>query len=482
MEKEKQENLKNKKILLVGLGILGGGEALAKFLISQKTKLTITDLKNKNELRHVLQKFKDQKIKFILGKHRESDFKNNDIIIFNPAVSIFSPWVKVAKKYKKSIENDLTLFLKFLAIEKPESDYIAITGTRGKTTVATWINYFLEKSVLGGNMPSCGFFKIIKKKTRLFILEISSFQLEFMRSSLKPPKIAVINNLYIDHLNRYRTFKNYIKEKSKIFLNQIKRDSLVLNADNKYSKDFLKYKPKSRIYYFSLKSLPKNKNGLFLDNSNIYFQENGRKKFICSIQNLANHQKSNLLASLLASYLYQHNWKQLVRRIKNLPPIPFRQESIFENKNFQIVNDTAATSPEGAMAALDRFKKDKNNLILIIGGTDKMLEFKELADKIKKYIKRNNLFLLNGSATQKLISELKKIKYFKKEYELNLFENLTDILLNIKKNTKNGIVLFSPASASFEKFKNEFDRGKKFNHLTKSIFIKNYGKQREYSK
>ncbi|MBU1159706.1 UDP-N-acetylmuramoyl-L-alanine--D-glutamate ligase [Patescibacteria group bacterium] len=476
MEKEEQEKLKNKKILLMGLGILGGGEALAKFLIGQKTKLTITDLKNKNELKYVLKKFKDQKIKFILGKHREIDFKNNNIIVFNPAVSIFSPWVKVAKKYKKSIENDLTLFLKFLAIKKPETDYIVVTGTRGKTTVATWINYFLEKSILGGNMPSRGLFKIIKKKTRLFILEISSFQLEFMRNNLKSPKIAVINNIYIDHINRHRTLKNYIKEKSKIFLNQTKHDFLVLNADNKYSRYFLKYRPKSRIYYFSLKSLQKNKNGLFLVNSNIFFQENGKKKFICSAPNLANHQKSNLLSSLLGSYLYKQNWQELVKKIINLSSVPFRQEFVFKDKNFKIINDTAATSPDGAMAAIDRFKKNKKELILIVGGTDKMLEFKELADKIKKYIKRDNLFLLNGSATQKLIVELKKIKYFKKEYKPNAFEDLKDILINIKENFKNGIVLFSPASASFEKFKNEFDRGEKFNRLVKSIFIKNYGK------
>lgn len=476
MEEKIQEKLKNKKILLVGLGVLGGGEALAKFLISQKAKLTITDLKNKNELKHILQKFKGQKIKFILSKHREIDFKNNDIIVFNPAVSIFSLWARAAKKYKKSIENDLTLFLKFLAIKKPEPEYIAVTGTRGKTTVATWINYFLEKSVLGGNMPSCGFFKIIKKKTRLFILEISSFQLEFMRNNLKPPKVAVINNLYIDHLNRHRTFRNYIKEKSKIFFNQTKWDSLILNADDKNSKKILKYRPRSRIYYFSLKLLPKNKNGLFLDNSSIYFQENGIKKFVCTIQNLANHQKSNLLASLLASYLYKQNWRDLVKKISNLPSIPFRQEIVFKDKNFKIINDTAATSPEGAMAAIKRFENTKEKLILIAGGTDKKLEFSVLADTIKEYIKKDNLFLLNGSATQKLIKDLKKIKYFKKEYELNLFENLTDILLNIKKNIKNGIVLFSPASASFEKFKNEFDRGKKFNHLVKSIFKKNYGK------
>jgi UDP-N-acetylmuramoylalanine--D-glutamate ligase len=103
---------------------------------------------------------------------------------------------------------------------------------------------------------------------------------------------------------------------------------------------------------------------------------------------------------------------------------------------------------------------------LITGGTDKNLEFKELAGKIKKYIKPKNLFFLGGSATVKLINELKRINYFMKKP----YHSLKEILLDIKNQKKTGIILFSPASASFEKFKNEFDRGKKFNKLVKKYF------------
>lgn len=464
--------LKNKKVLLAGLGILGGGFATANFLLKDGANLTITDKKNRKELEPILKKLKKRKkIKFILGEHRIEDFKNNDVIIFNPAVSVLSPWVRLAKKYKKQIENDFTLFLNFLEKEK-KSDYIAVTGTRGKTTTATWINHFLENSVLGGNMPELGLLKIIAKNKNLFVLEISSFQLEFMRKNLKAPKVALITNLYVDHLNRHKTLKNYLRMKSKIFLNQTENDFLVLNADNKYTKDFLKFKPKSKIYYFSINLLPAREDGLFLRGKNIYFQENGRKKFICAVFDMPIHQKYNLLASLLASYLFKKRWSILVGRIKKLPSVPFRQEIVFNNGKLKIINDTAATSPDATIAALKRFSGENKELVLVTGGTDKNLVFADLAKKIRRYIHPQNLFLLEGSATIKLINELKKINFFNKGVE-QIFNTLKDILTNIFKKKKSGIILFSPASASFEKFKNEFDRGKEFNNLVKNIFKKN---------
>lgn len=455
--------IKNKKVLLVGLGILGGGLAMARFLLQQGAKLTITDLKSRKELNLILKKLKGKRIKLVLGKHRKTDFKNNDIVVFNPAVSILSPWVKLVKKYKKPIENDLTLFLKN---KKPESEYIAITGTRGKTTIAHWLNHFLSQSALGGNIPEKGLLKIVNKKPKLFILEISSFQLEFMRRGLKSPKIAIISNLYNDHLNRYGSFKNYLDQKAKIFLNQTKNNFLVLNADNKYTKEFLKKKPKSKIYYFSLKKLSKNQNGLFFHRNKIYFQENAHISAIadkCAIFGLADFQKANLLVALLGAYLYNKDWEKLIKKIKTLPQVPFRQEVILQKKNLVVVNDTTATSPDATIAALEKFHDHRNCLILITGGTDKNLEFKGLADKIKKYIKPENLYLLEGSATKKLINELK-------EKELKIFSNLKKIILDIKKDKKTGIILFSPAAASFEKFKNEFDRGIRFNNLVRKYF------------
>ncbi|MEK9185495.1 MAG: cyanophycin synthetase, partial [Patescibacteria group bacterium] len=154
------------------------------------------------------------------------------------------------------------------------------------------------------------------------------------------------------------------------------------------------------------------------------------------------------------------------KRIKTLPQIKFRQEIIGRDKSLTIVNDTTATSPDGTIAALKRFARDGLELILITGGTDKNLIFNELAKEIKKCVKSENLFLLEGSATSKMIGELDKIKYFRAKPP-QLFLNFETLLTSALKRAKivkgKATLLFSPSSASFEKFKNEFDRGERFN-------------------
>ena len=154
--------------------------------------------------------------------------------------------------------------------------------------------------------------------------------------------------------------------------------------------------------------------------------------------------------------------------IKTLPQIKFRQEIIRRDGNLIIVNDTTATSPDGTIAALKRFGHQGQTLILITGGTDKNLIFGEWAKEIKKCVKKENLFLLEGSATSKMVGELEKTKYFganPPQLFLNFEILLTSAFKHVKLQKGKTILLFSPSSASFEKFKNEFDRGEKFNQF-----------------
>ena len=469
---------KNKKVLLVGLGRLGGGLAMAKFFIARGARLTVTDLKTATELRDSIKKLnayfkkvslsRTPSIKMVLGKHQKEDFVRNEIIACSPAVSIDSMLIKLAFKAKKRVENDLSLFLELL--RGRNVDYIAITGTRGKTTTTHWLRYFTG-GVLGGNQPQRGFLNIIAKKTKLFVLELSSFQLEFMRKGLPAPKVAIVTNLYVDHINRHGTFTKYANTKANIFLNQTKNDFLILNADDLNIQLFLSRKPKSAVLYTSLYSLPKAKNGLFFVGDKIYFQRVGRKELITEVLGMSNHEKQNLLAAMLGARLYGVSWESIVLKIKTVPSVALRQEVIFKKNGLTVINDSAATSPEATLAALEKFKHTEN-LILITGGTDKQLEFKALAKKIKTTIPQKNLCILEGSATKKLIGELKKINYFKKEPRI--FENLQSIIQSIDVLTSNRssliTVLFSPGAASFEKFKNEFDRGKKFNELVRRYF------------
>ncbi len=535
------EEIKNKKVLIFGLGILGGGIEAVRWFYKNGAKLIITDKKTKKELLPSIKKLKKIKSKYVLGKHKFEDIDSSDIVYFNPGVSYKSEWVQYAKEKGKEIVNDCYLFFKYA-----KGDIIAITGTRGKTTTTTWIYEFLRKFfgnkvLLGGNQPEKSLFKILDKtkENSISVLEISSFQLEFYSnadsrrlSDIKAPKIAIITNIYNDHLNRYSGFEEYAEVKAKIFQNQTENDYLILNLDNDWTNFFLSLKPKSQVYFVSLKKKPPK--GIYVKNEKVFIKDEKEyqifpiKKFK---EIYGEHNFYNLLFAILAVYLYlksknikdpQDKIKKLKNFILNLKTPEFRQEIVYKDKNLMIVNDSAATSPDATINAIERFKKYKN-LILITGGTDKNLDFKDLAKKIKKEIKPKNLILLNGSATKKLIEELRKIKY--PLIEENIFDDLKEavyrglapILTQINKDNKTrinhelnelntnkfvkhswkfeknscnkdtsdnqrniyphssalyprlSVVLFSPASASFEKFKNEFDRGKKFNKIIKAM-------------
>jgi UDP-N-acetylmuramoylalanine--D-glutamate ligase len=462
-----KSSLQGKKVLLVGLGRLGGGIAAAKYFAAAGAKLTITDQLSESDLKGALGSLKGLDIAYRLGGHAEKDFRGKDMIVFNPAVPITSPWVGVARRHCKRVYNDLSFFLARLAEAQPGARYIALTGTRGKTTTTTWIGHFLRPSVVGGNMPTSGLFKIAAKLPagrKPIVLELSSFQLEFIEPGMQPPHVALITNLSPDHLNRHGSMEEYIRIKAGIFANQSESDYLILNRDNSYTKKFLAYEPKATLYFVSLKKLPKGANGLYFEGDSIMFRFGANASEVGRMRGLSEHQKYNLLEALLASYLYGKEWGDLMGSAKDLPEIPFRQEKIFSSFSLEIINDSASTSPEGLRAALGRFAKPGAKLALICGGTDKQLEFKDAAKALAASMQERDVYFLEGSATTKLVAQLKKFRYFKKEPQI--FGSLEEIMRAIDP-ARYRCILFSPGAASFEKFKNEFDRGRKFAALAK---------------
>ncbi len=474
--------IKNKKVLIFGLGSLGGGVATARWFFKKGAKLRITDLKQKKDLSKSIEKLRDIKAKFILGKHRYEDIDWSDMVVVNPGVSYKNKFVLYAKEKGKEILNDYCLFF-----QQAKGDFIAITGTRGKTTTTLWIYTILKffekelkkKILIGGNQPEKSLLKILDRtrNNTISVLEISSFQLEFHNEFLKAPNIAIITNILNDHLNRYENLEEYTKIKANIFKNQSENNFLILNRDNSWWRFFLNLKPKSQIYFVTNKE--RIEKGIFRKKNTLWIKDDRLIKLFDIkefVKNYGEHNLYNLMFAILAVYLYLKNFSQIdfyksLKKIrKNILKLPlphFRQEIILKKRSLIIVNDSAGTSPDAVISAILRFKNyfgKKTNIILICGGTDKNLDFSELSKLIKKYVLPLNLILLNGSATQKLIKELEKINYpIEKE---NIFENLKECVKKAFDLVKDkSVILFSPGSASFEKFKNEFDRGKKFNRI-----------------
>lgn len=458
---------KNKKVLIFGLGLLGGGVAVTNWFLKQGAKVIVTDLKMKEQLKPSLKKIRG-KVKLVLGGHNKKIIDQNDVIVVNPDVPIKNEFIKYAILKNKIIENEAIIFYRYF--NKP---IIGITGTRGKTTTVVWTNYFLNskyRSSEAGNSLKFPFLKVLDdvKKLDIAVAEIPSFQMELFNRIKRAPEIAVITNIYQDHLNRHGTFKNYALIKSRIFKNQSRNHNLILNFNNDWTDFLIKRKPKSRIWYFSSKKLNKKLNGIFYDRSEVYFQENGRKEKVFSltdfISSRGGHNLENLLASSLAAYIAGCSWSQIQNRIKFLPQVEFRQEVVFKNKKLTVVNDTTATSPEGGIAAMRRFGGP--DTILIAGGTDRNLDYKNWSEEVLKCIKPANVVFLSGSATEKML------KLFGNKIKKNqVFETLEECFkkaLNLAGQCGKSVVLFSPAAKSFEKFKNEYDRGEQFNKLVKN--------------
>lgn len=526
-------NFKNKKVLVFGLGLLGGGVATTNWLIKHGALVTVTDLKDENYLEPSLKKLKGSP-KLRLNGHDKNDIEDNEIIVFNPDVSINNPFVKYAQKLGRQIENEATIFYKLCP--RP---IIAVTGTRGKTTTANWIGYFLNRAkreaIVTGNSYAEPLLKTLDSirshlpnlpnlsepfgSSNLFlnsqefentlelkngieldggsrvVNEIPSYHLEFFDKEAPAPTVAVITNIYRDHLNRYKSFEDYARTKAKIFKNQTDRDDLILNYKNPWTKFLLKLKPKAQVWFFSTSRLPKSYNGIFVKDGFAYFQFDGESGFpyrpvfrvIEFVEHWGGHNLENLLASTLATYLADVHWGQIVRAIgrngKKMPQAPFRQETIFDgsaklttrNSRLRIVNDTTATSPDGGIAAINRFtsfggkgwwgRPGRSEVVLLItGGTDRQLDYGQWAEVVKRKLKPENVIFLSGSATAKMLDALNWTKG-KQVFE-TLSECLEAALFRAGKYPES-VILFSPAAKSFEKFKNEFDRGRQFNLLVK---------------
>lgn len=449
----------------MGLGLHGGALAVVKWLLKYKAQITITDIKTRSQLKTTLEKIKNlpraHTINYSLGGHKMADFQNQDLIVQNPGVPPSSPYLVEARKNNIPIVNEAVLFFGLYP-----GWSIGVTGTRGKSTTATLIHKILKteikSNVVTGNIATHPMFEVLDKlKVKsLPVVELSSWHLENMGQYKVSPHIAVVTNVLVDHLNRYDSFSAYKKAKQNIVSNQLKNDIAVLNADNPHSYSFRKH-TKAKVYFYSLKKKVK---GVFVSKGAIYFSKGKGAELVMSISDIhlpGEHNISNILAAITVAKLVGIKNSNISKAIKRFRGVSYRLEYKGELNGMKIYNDSTSTTPDATIAAIDAFS-DKN-IILLAGGEDKELDYKVLAKKIKKQI--NFLLLLDGSGSDKLIKELKKIKFNKKQAVFKISSLKKAYQLAKAKSACNDIFLFSPAAASFNMFANEFDRAHQFDNL-----------------
>lgn len=440
----KDLKFKGKNILIMGLGLNQGGLGSAKFFANSEANVRVTDLNNKEHLEDSLDQLNEySNIEYILGEHRFEDFDWADLIVKNPGVPPHNKYIEYALEKGKQVETDVSLFLQYI----DRKNVLGITGTKGKSTTSTLTAHILkktlgeEKVLLAGNIGK-SMLDVIPyvKEDSIVILELSSFQLMIFQQNKLSIHRAAVTNIYPDHLNYHGTMEEYIKAKRSIAAYQNEEDLLFIRKTDTVTT--------SGPFLEGLKAKVEYSNVDLLDKDLL-------PEILQSAHNLENFAQAAKIAESFGV-----TKKEAIEAVQDFEGVPFRQQLIKEWNGVKILNDTTATTPNAAIEAVKTYP----DCILIAGGMDKGLPYEELARMFDQYPK--SVYFIEGSATDKLKHLMKDQKKIK-----GTWNNFEEILEQVKKEAKEGdLIIFSPGGTSFNFFKNEFDRGRKFNIAVEKVF------------
>ncbi|MCR4579060.1 MAG: UDP-N-acetylmuramoyl-L-alanine--D-glutamate ligase [Treponema sp.] len=497
------EDIKGKKVTIMGLGLNGGGEAAVRFFVNKGAHVTITDMKTEQQLAATIDhlendpKLNMENVIWRLGEHRIEDFANADCVIKNPGVKIEGNKFLAAAK---AIETDLSIFLRFT-----DCPIIAVTGSKGKSSTVSAIYYGLKeagfKAFLGGNITvsPLTFFDQVSSDTPV-VIEFSSWQLADLRGrGVLRPHISIITKIVPDHQNWYGNMEDYVADKRLIYADQTQGDYSIFDAEgdpegfgpdqtlhpgaDTWGNLFAAESKASVLRYGKNRTLgawqEKLADGTII--GKVLLPQMAEPEIIMKELSVpGEHMKTNVLNAALVMYLMGipaarcaeicGRWQGIDHRLQY-----FHSWESPKGSKVRFYNDSCATVPEASAAASQAFGK---SVILMTGGTDKGLELAPLAriltdaKKDKGEFPVKGLYLLEGTATDKLLPQLdeKKICYF------GPFGSLEELLLTAKKNLEEGdfekdeVFVFSPGATSFGMFLNEFDRGNKYMAAVKEIF------------
>jgi len=446
--------LTNKRILVVGLGKSGAASAL--FLKSRGARVTVSDSKPEAELRNEILQLLDYGITVETGGHGERTFHGQDLIVVSPGVPFDAPQLAQARSLGVTVIGEIELAAQFLS-----GPIVAITGANGKTTTTSLTGEILAAGkfpvLVGGNIgtPAITFVDQAKPETWI-VLEVSSFQLETI--VLFRPRIAVILNITPDHLDRHKTFANYVNAKARIFENQKVDDFTVLNADDSTTAE-LAGRVHSQLFWFSRKK--EVEKGAFVGNEKIFFRDGEREREIMPLPDIplkGAHNLENVLAGVVVGALAGCDPGQIREAIRTFKAVEHRLEFVAKIGGVDYYNDSKATNVDATIKALESFPA---NIHLILGGKDKGSDYTVLNDLLRQRVKR--VYTIGAAAT-KIESHIQGTA------EILHAETLDNAIRRASESAVAGdIVLLAPACASFDQFQNYEHRGRVFKETVRAL-------------
>ena len=447
----------NKKILILGLA--RSGYQAAVLLSKRGNKVVLNDSKAKEELdNEKIDELEELGVQLIFGSHPDDLLDESfDYLIKNPGVPIDHKYVLKAHELNIEVLNEMEVAYRLL----PKGvKIIAITGTNGKTTTTT-ITYQIMKEVykdrvfLVGNIgfPLCSILDKVKEDS-ILVMEISCQQLENLKQF--NPCVGVMTNLSPAHIDFFKSYENYKKVKAKLFANQTNKDVAIFNLENDDSLDVCK-NIKSTVKYFSS---AKEISGCYCDNEAIYYY--GEKVIdLKDILIVGKHNIENCMASIMIVKEFDVENNVIKKVISDFKGVEHRLEFAGEVKGVKYYNDTEATNIKCTQIALSSFK---NPIVLILGGLERGQNFNDLTP----YMKNVKTIIAIGQCRNRILeygSEV-GIPTYSFEFLKEGFEKCVEV-------AKSGeVVLLSPASASWDQYKECEVRGCEFKNYVKELLDK----------
>ena len=457
---EFNKSLENKKIAIIGVGV--SNIPLLDYFYEKKSNVTIFDNKEKENVDNtILEKIEQYNFKSFFGKDNLKNLIGFDMIFRSPSAMPFKEEIAAEENRGADVTTEIEMVIKLAPCR-----VIGITGTEGKTTTTTITSEILKKAgynvFLGGNIGKPIFTQIKDMKPDdIVVLEMSSFQLMDMEVS---PDISLVTNIYPDHLNIHRSYEEYQEAKKNIFYHQNENGLLVLNYDNEITRSFAK-DANGKVVFFS--SREKLEDGYIYDRTDgmIKCSEDGVRRHLINKNDIklrGVHNYENICAALALTAPLVDTDTQ-IEAIKAFTGVEHRLEFVRDINGVKWYNDSIGTSPASTIAGLNSFDE---NIILIAGGSDKGLDYDEIGKVIAE---RVGALVLCGPASNK-IEEATKKHLNGKNIEFYHVNNIEEQVNTAYKIAEAGdIVLLSPASASFDAFKNFMERGEIFKKLVNEL-------------
>jgi UDP-N-acetylmuramoylalanine--D-glutamate ligase len=452
-------NLTGQRATVMGLGRRGGGAGVARYLAEAGAIVTVTDRQPADQLGEGLAELAGLPIRYVLGRdHDEADFLPGgaDLVIRNPGVPRRAPLLELARRHGVPVEMEMTLF--FRACPAP---VIGVTGTKGKTTVSTLTASILRAwnpaTVLAGNMGISALAQLprITAATPV-VIELSSWQLEGLAEHGLAPAIAVLTLIAEDHLNTYDGFADYAATKRSITRHQTPDNTLIVNACDPEA--WRAAETRARVVPFGVRD--PGDDGVWLDGEWAVIRDPGetlRIELPAGPALAGLHNRANALAAIAAARARGADPGSITAGLAAFTGIRDRMEVVGEVNGVTYINDTTATAPVAAAAALDALAGRRVHLLA--GGADKQLDPAPLLAAARQ---AHAVYLFTGTATPTIEMALRA----RGVTPSGPYESMqTAVSAATAAAAAGDVVLLSPGCASFGLFRDEFDRGEQFRRV-----------------